>query len=242
MFSRGYFESKVFARGLFARGQALTVRVGRVPRRVDFEAGQWGEFAAGPFDLAGGLPGGLPGGHSGVALDQVTEAAFPDRPASGGAGLAVAMSAGGVGGAYLELDLAAPRAVMHVRMMVHVGQAWGGAVELARVLDAGSKPIGAIVFDAVTGEIRAALESGQACGHRLRCGAELPHGEYRLEEFDTVGQGDGYKVVGLDAHGLVGTGQAIAAPVQFGPGSALLAVNHRVALAVLRTPVFENPG
>lgn len=90
MFSRGYFDGGVFARAYFADAVGLTVQAGRLPRLIDFEPGQWAELGAGPFVLTGVA--------SGVLLSQASEAAFPDRPASGGAGLAVTLSAGGEGG------------------------------------------------------------------------------------------------------------------------------------------------
>ena len=84
-----------------------------------------------------------------VTLSQHPAAAMPDRPGAGGTGLRVQLTTGG-DGAYLAVDLAAPRPVLHARCMFNPHTVAQGAVSIMRGLDEAGAEVWRITFDAVT--------------------------------------------------------------------------------------------
>lgn len=99
-----------------------------------------------------------PTGQTGVTLTQSTEAAFTDRTA--GAGLKVTMNPSG-DGQYLQRDLNETRTRIHTRCMIR-SQAAGGNVTFLRGLDAAASETFRVVLDAVSGQIRLVLATGQS--------------------------------------------------------------------------------
>ncbi len=148
---------------------ADSTAVAKFFKHADFQVPGWREFPGGPQVVAFALrphflrPASFRASRlrperngQGAVLIQSEQAAFPDRPTSGGVGVLVSM-AGGTDGQAVEHDLGKGYEVVHTRVLLATGTGASGRVTVIRGIEAGGMDSFRVELNCSTREVTLAM-------------------------------------------------------------------------------------